>query len=434
MKLGVTAAGVFLLFHLGQLISTTAEAADPTITPPQNGAPPQHCFLLAIDPDLSMRSGTVNLLTAHTLLSRVEDRLLRTTWSNESSLVTRTAGIAGRLTKLALLDLPVDYFTVVLAHEYFGHGARYRELNIGNIDYGYDRPPPYGNGGGWATASIHSGSITDSELLAICTGGLEVHQQLNDLLRRRWVRSGYINYREALLYFWSFQIGFNYLQGSTPITPELEDYNDPQAYIQLLNRINGYNDVTALQYRLEDLQKQMKADLFDPFLFLAIYTQLTSYFWRGEPETSFPMLLLGDVTYLPLLRTSLTPFGLAYHLDNYLLFDNHLVRVDLGLGDDTFQTGWGSIGVLVEELVRRPGFQLDLRLDAWKQPRLDLSGQSISGSGNGGACSLRGHYQLPTSRLPLFGIVEAGFKSRGFLEGYSLDRAPNLMLGLALKM
>jgi len=431
---------IILLLALQQVSAAagTTSPADSTDPPsPEQPATVVHSpptSLLAIDPDLSMRSGVANLLTAHRLVSIGEDHLLHTRWSTEKSLTTRTLGIAGRVAKLIWLDLPVDYFTVVLAHEYFGHGARYRELNLTDIDYGYDRPPPYGKGGGQASGSMPAGTVTDPELLAIWTGGLEVHQQLNASLRQRWMRGGIIHYREAFLYFWSFQIGFNYLQGSIPLDQESGHYNDPQAYIQILNRMNGYHDVAALHYRLPDLQKQMKADLCDPFLWLSIYTQLTGYFWNGEPDASLPMLPLGRFDYLPSIRTTLTPFGLAFHLDNYLRFDNRLLRIDLNLGDDAFHAGWGGVGITVEKLLSRDRFDLDLRLDGWKQPQLDLSGQSAAGANIGGAISLRGHYRQAWERVPLFVVVEAGFKSRGFLAGYNLDQAPSLLLGIAAEI
>lgn len=428
----------FILLLLIEQLSATAEttsSADTSLEEQSETAvfsPPRS--LLAIDRDLSMRSGVANLLTAHRLVSIGEDRLLRTNWWSEENLTGRITGIAGRYLKMALLDLPVDYFTVVLAHEYYGHGARYREFNITDIDYGYDRPPPYGNGGGWASASINSGTITDTELLVILTGGLEVHQQLNESLRQRWVRSGTISYREAFLYFWSWQIGFNYVQDSVPLEQEIEHYNDPQNYIQILNRMNGYDDITALHYQLADLQTQMKVDLFDPFLFLAIYSQLTGYLWNGNPDSNMPMLTFGTVSYLPLLRTSLTPFGLAFHLDNYFQIDNRLLQVDLSLGDDAFYTRWGGIGIEVEQLVSLDSFDLDLRLAGWKQPRLDLSGESIEVGEFGGAISLRGNYRQQWERLPLFLVIEAGLKSRGFLEGYTLERSPNFMFGIAAEI
>ena len=224
------------------------------------------------------------------------------------------------------------------------------------------------------------------------------------------------------------------MQDSVPLEQEIEHYNDPQNYIQILNRMNGYDDITALHYQLADLQTQMKVDLFDPFLFLAIYSQLTGYLWNGNPDSNMPMLTFGTVSYLPLLRTSLTPFGLAFHLDNYFQIDNRLLQVDLSLGDDAFYTRWGGIGIEVEQLVSLDSFDLDLRLAGWKQPRLDLSGESIEVGEFGGAISLRGNYRQQWERLPLFLVIEAGLKSRGFLEGYTLERSPNFMFGIAAEI
>ena len=40
------------------------------------------------------------------------------------------------------LDMPQDHLLMVVAHEVFGHGARFRELGDGRIRYGFDAPHP----------------------------------------------------------------------------------------------------------------------------------------------------------------------------------------------------------------------------------------------------------------------------------------------------
>ena len=261
-----------------------------------------------------MRAGSQSLLTTHATLVRIEDILMGTRWVDEQSFQGKAINFSGRLSKLILLDVPIDYFTVVLLHEYIGHGARYRELDIPNIDYGYDLPPPYGKGGGQASTSIGPGVISRHEEIAIWTGGLESHQVLNSSLRKRWMVLGEQHYREALTYFWSFQISLTYIQDTEDLYPAMDNVNDPQAYIRLLNLNNGYADVLNLPFSLDDLKHAMNRNAFDPMVLISMYNGLIKYLWSGNPISIIPMLKFGSVKYLPSMHVGLTPFGVETHL------------------------------------------------------------------------------------------------------------------------
>ena len=130
-------------------------------------------FPVIIDPGMTMRIGAENTVSILNGLAAAEDHFIKTKWFAEHSVAGKTGGIAGRLAKYALIDLPADYFSVVLAHEFFGHGARYRELDMNNIFYAFDMPPPYGNGGGEAS-NYESVEISQQELLSIWQG--EFHE------------------------------------------------------------------------------------------------------------------------------------------------------------------------------------------------------------------------------------------------------------------
>ena len=80
-------------------------------------------------------------------------------------------------------------------------------------------------------------------------------------------------------------------------------------------------------------------------------------------------------------------------------------------------------------------FSFDANIDFWIQPEIQFGKNPIvtKGGGFGGACSTRGYYNFPNSRLPVSAVLELGYKSVGFLEGYVLDSFPIVMVGLALK-
>ncbi len=380
-----------------------------------------------------MRAGSQSLLTTHATLVRIEDILMGTRWVDEQSFQGKAINFSGRLSKLILLDVPIDYFTVVLLHEYIGHGARYRELDIPNIDYGYDLPPPYGKGGGQASTSIGPGVISRHEEIAIWTGGLESHQVLNSSLRKRWMVLGEQHYREALTYFWSFQISLTYIQDTEDLYPAMDNVNDPQAYIRLLNLNNGYADVLNLPFSLDDLKHAMNRNAFDPMVLISMYNGLIKYLWSGNPISIIPMLKFGSVKYLPSMHVGLTPFGVETHLENYLIIDEVLYTIMFSKGDETCHSGWGGLGAQICYPFAKSDFSMEVALHLWNQPSLTLGGSGVDTRGGlGGAVSFRSYFRIPNGGFPLKAVFELGYKTAGFIEGYILDASPIILLGLQL--
>mgnify|MGYP007032850742 CR=1 FL=1 len=395
------------------------------------GTGAQHSILFS--PNLGMRAGSQSLLTAHATLARIEDGFMGTRWMNAQSCQGKAINFSGRVSKLVLLDVPMDYFTVVLLHEYIGHGARYRELDITNIDYGFDLPPPYGKGGGQASTTIGPGVISRHEEIAIWTGGLESHQVLNSSLRKRWMVLGEQHYREALTYFWSFQISLTYVQDTENMYPAMLEFNDPQAYVTLLNLNHGYADVMDLPFSLDKLKQAMNRNALDPLLFISIYNGLMKYLWSGDPISRIPMLKFGSIKYLPSMHIGLTPFGVETHLENYLIIDEVLYTIMFSKGDETFHSGWGGLGAQISYPFAQSDFSMDVSINLWNQPALRLGGSETDmGGGLGGAVSFRSYFRIPNRKIPLKAVVELGYKSAGFLEGYTLDTSPIIQLGLQL--
>lgn len=396
----------------------------------------RHAYMsLVYDPGLTMRSGAENVLTLHGGLSRLEDRFLKTSWFSERELLGKTAGISLRLAKYYLIDLPVDYFTAVFAHEYSGHGARYREFGIGDVHYGFDWPPPYGPDGGEASASIGPGIISMQELMAIISGGNEAHStMMNQLWSLRWTAKREITYREASAFFWSWQIMFEYVQDTEDTLATVVDRNDISVYVRLLNEHAGYTNPDSLLMDIDYLKNRTLISLANPYLYYSLYAILKTYIWDGNISTGFPMLNIGGIEYLPSFRIGWAPFGLEYHMENFMKVKSRVLLVDLRIGDQTFYKSWGGVGVLARNFYENNQFSFDVRLDVWKQPQIELGDPRIyKGGGLGGGFSLRSHYKIEGSQYPIAAVLELGYKSPGFLEGYPLDSSPIIMFGIAIR-
>jgi hypothetical protein len=389
---------------------------------------------LLYSPKLDMRTGEETITSIHKGVSYFEDKLIGTKWFSEKNILGKTGGVAGRLTKYALLDIPVDYFSVILGHEFFGHGSRYREFNIDGIHYSFMLPPPYGKGGG---ESSKNGALPVSyhQLLSIWSGGIEIHPGINRVLSLRWMSRNEMSYREASQYFWSFQIFITYIQDTKEDLFDGTTDNDIRAYTRIINAQAVYTEPDNIKMSVKDLKSKMMINAVNPFLFYSLYSMIKTYLWDGNQSNEVPMISFGDVKYLPSLRAGFTPFGIEYHLDNYIILKNITSLIDIRYGDKTFYNTWGGVGIYVQNIKRLTRFSFDVNLNIWKQPGLKFGNDKaeLKGNGIGGAFSIRGYYDFPNTEIPVSAILELGYKSIGFQEGYSLDSSPILALGLALR-
>ncbi len=391
-------------------------------------------YPLLYSPSLNMRSGAETITSIHKGLTVLEDNLISTNWFSESNILGKTGGITVRLAKYVFIDVPVDYFSIVLGHEYFGHGSRYREFDIKGIHYSFMSPPPYGLGGGEASKD---GALPVSyhQLISIWTGGIEIHRLINKNLSLRWIAKNEMNYREASQYFWSFQILWTYLQDTKEDIFDGTSDNDIRAYIRLINSKAVYTNPGIIKMSVKDLKSKMMINVVNPFIFYSLYSIIKTYLWNGNKSNEIPTINFGDVNYLPSLRAGLTPFGVEYHLDNYFRYKEMASLINIRYGDQTFYDFWGGIGLLVQNVYSPSKLSFDINVNIWNQPGFKFGNDQaeIKGEGIGGAFSIRGYYNFPNNKFPISAMVEVGYKSAGFLEGYALDSSPIFALGIAIK-
>ena len=407
----------------------------------------QPYLTLAYDPNFLERAGTENILTVHYGIARVEDKFIGTRWFSESTPLGKIGGLLLRSAKTAYLDLPLDAFSYLLAHEYFGHGSRFRELTDSEVKC-HLILPIYETGPLW-TYAVGSVPLSYQGVLAVREGGIEAQVLLNRDIALDWMTTGETHYRDASLYSFSF---WNYFSSELR-TPDDEPFNfipdDPGGYIRELNRQAGFTDMNHLKMSVRSYHDRMALNILNPFFFYSAYCFVKTYLWDGDAVSMLPIVHIGSVRYLPSVKTAMTPFGLEYHLENYLRFANTTSLVDLRVGDRTFYTSWGGLGASFRNIASWDRLSADLNVDTWKQPKIMVSGTQViwslhsisylgtpgdwSGGGFGGAVSLRAYYNFADPDIPIAAMAELGYKSVGFLEGYSLDASPIVMVGIAYR-
>jgi hypothetical protein len=388
-------------------------------------------FLYA--PNLTARAGAEDILTLHYGITRIEDAILGTHWFYENTIIEKTGGIILRTIKCTFLDLPIDDFSSIFTHEYFGHGTRLRELSNADITYQFNARPPYGKGGAHTSSIFNKPS--NHERLAIYEGGIESQSILNRTIALHWMSTGEIQYREAFLYFFTFNSIRSYIQ-NTPENLFSDASYDPALYLRILNAQAGFNNMNNLKMGVGEFKAKMKWSMVNPFFYYSIYYFLKTYLWDGNSTSAFPTFQFGDIHYLPVIRSGMTPFGPEYHLENYLHYGKTVSLIDFRVGDQTFYTSWGGLGFAFFNIISWNKCSADVNVDVWKQPELIFGGNPgvSKGGGLGGAVSVRGYYNFTDLNNSLAAIIELGYKSVGFLEGYKLDASPVFMIGLGYRL
>jgi hypothetical protein len=385
-------------------------------------------FVIAVDRDMTPAAGTIDLLTAQRALVSVEDRWLPPARFDESTRVKRGLGIGYRAGKWFALDLPQDHFLMVVGHEIFGHGSRLREIGARGVHYSFDAPIPYGAGG---AVTEFSGDllVTRADALAIDTAGIEAQNVLADHIGREAVTSRALHYREAWLYLESRLDGLRYIRS---VSPRSSPGHDVRSF---LLDFNDECDPPACEpLDAATLKRRALVMLGDPMLAYAGYAWAASYMVHGRATGPVPMIPLpGDVRYLPALRFEMTPYGTAITAEHTIVRHGRVTNVSIGVGDTGAARAW-DVGVGSGDVLRRSRLIAGASVKLWRQPELDAPPNTqamTTGVLAVGTLRIAMPGSAATGGLRL--LVEAGYKSDGFVRGERLHAGPIVRAGIVIR-
>lgn len=390
--------------------------------------------LAIVDEDFSPYVGSEDLLTLHKTAESFEDRSYPSCYRSEANL---SQGML-RFSTLLFGWLPFDDWIVTTNHEVFGHGYRIRSLPKSKarvIGYHIGRPLPYGLGGG-STSYEYSDQLSVSESVAISIAGLEASQVLSERLRMSWIQSNLIPASLSPLYL-SAALDLNSYIHHTRAEQQFHantDGNDILCYIGLLDQIYPMDPMS-----FSTLEKQSRWNYFDPFLYYALF-DLFLYIATGK-YMPVPMIPLGKVSYLPATHLSLTPFGNELYLDQYFRYQSTPFYFYLRYGHQEPNRFFGA-GLEVPRAVDLPACTLGVRLSAWRQPHyrsnrlipFENGDSQLDPSDNASRIGFAGSLIAVTrmkKEIPLSFYTELGYKTPGYLPGYSLGAQPIVRLGFS---
>ena len=401
---------------------------------------------LLVDPDFSPYSGGQNLITGMRLLQLSEDIMLPPKDEPKEGLIVSL----GRFAELFFIWNPLGGLATVTQHEVFGHGYRIREFPSSHVEvtgYKIDWPFPYSLGGG-ATSFNISDRATVTEINAINIAGIEAQDILARQLKMKWITDGRIDPRMSQLYFLSQQSFFLYTVASNDNDLDISlrgvdedpfDGNDLKSYIYWMNRLYPDNKISISYLTRQSLYNWL--DVFTYYSFGAWW-----YYVATGKQFNVPMLEIGKVKFLPSFKITLAPYGLEKNLEGYFTINKVPLYVYAKWGDHGGVSFYGA-GIDFDQMLSWKGGIFGFKLDVWYQPDfqqptrvfdvlVDDVNPAVPGLQDrsvGIAGSLISRWYLTGGNSPLYLYTEAGYKSKGYLPGYSLDRGFIGRVGLTAK-
>ena len=322
-------------------------------------------YRMGADLDLSPFSGGEDLLFAHRCVERIEGWFI-----SKSSLANSCSAPARfwRLSELVFAWLPLNYLAAVVQHEVFGHGYRIRDVSpaASVTGYGFDAPPPYGDGGAFTRYETTSKFTTTKEA-SVAMGGVEATAILALLTKYKWLEAQMLDPRQAVLYLlgeYDLPLYIGTIKAVSKQGRAIAQGHDLIGYVQAVN-------LTYTDGRLHTstLRSVSWINLADPFTYYSVFAWFY-YIYSGK-ETSIPMIPLGICRYLPSVRLGLTPFGPEYFLENFLMWQKKPLYFYFKAGWNGGNTYVGT-GFYADKLCTWNRFSFGARVDLWRQPKLLL--------------------------------------------------------------
>ncbi len=372
------------------------------------------------DYHMSSYSAAVCLVSTRNGLSKLEDTYLHPRIPH-NPWIRWTTSVANNLTN----DL-----MMLAEHEVYGHGFRHRSHGLQVEGYTLFLLFPWApffvpmNGLGAATY-YNSSKTADTDILETIAGN-EANSVLASELIRANFSLGYLDHRSFNLFFKAF----TNLLGYIIITPEEVNQSDMpgdiEVYLEDINKKHGFKGL-----HLYELRRASWVFYLNPILYTSVWS-FYSYIFTGKKEFDIPRLTWDQVSYMPLIRMGLTPFGVAYYLDNYLSISQKTFLISLNGGSSPFYTSsYGGIGCQTSELWTYQNYGLGLEGNLWYQPQLQLSPSDPLSAHNewGGLMGITNRYRV-NEHVSLLATVY--YKTTGFVEGVLAGSGLGLRAGISL--
>jgi hypothetical protein len=392
-------------------------------------------FSIVFDSYMTPAAAAEGLLTVQHALAAAEDRWLPLKIGSERSRPALALGILYRSGKFLAVDVPQDHIFLVVAHEVFGHGTRFRELGDGRIRYGFDAPIPYGAGEAFTRFDgfFPATPIAD---LTVSAAGIEAQHALSDAIADRAVGRGRLHYREAWLYFESRMAAMSYMLSASPTSDRGHDVAD---YLETFEKACP---PPCAPLTRNHVQRRSLLTLADPLIYYSMYGLAVAYIGNGRTTGPVPLIPMGrGMSMMPSVGYALAPYGGEWIVrtafqQKQSAFERQrrITGITLRVGNTGASKTW-AVTARARDVLRVRGLHVGLTVDLWRQPGLLADRTSDDQHIGGGAL---GTVVVPVPRWLrsrwIDGIVvSAGYKSQGYVPGEQLAGGAVVRAGITVR-
>lgn len=394
---------------------------------------PQAQYYLCFDKTLSESVGAENIISIHKAIFEFENKYLPVKLNEEKTKLNKLGGISYRLGK-SFITYNISYLGGLAQHEVFGHGSRYREYGQTASSYHLSLPFPLGKGNGYAQSGAPVNGphrlISNFESSAKIVGGMEGDIILANTIRTKWFLNNSISNQEFILYVIGRHNITAYILSTEYKTAK--SGNDVIAYLNEVNYINGNSNPITSPYNLGLLKRQAALTFLDPLTYIAGFDYLFSFLIKGNENAKIPMIKFGSIRYLPSFRLGLSPFGSEFYSEHCALYNQKLIEFYYRQSNGILAQTYGG-GLKLSHLINNKYFLINANIDLWDQPKMQLGGKKLyyTQNGYGGAIGATAIINLLSRDNSVGIMINAAYKTAGYLEGEKLEQGPVIRVGLS---
>jgi hypothetical protein len=312
------------------------------------------------------------------------------TTADESHFLMRTVGSG--------LDLFLTFHSTLVQHEIFGHGARLREFEAKNREYGI------GLFRGWAGGKYEK---TNQKTMIVSMGGIEGADIMGHNIDLRWLNSSVITPVKAWNYIFSSGNQSFYIHMFRDLD---SPGHDIASYIEDINEY--YSNSHSIDIaKIRDLGL---LDYLNPYWYFSFYC-IGQYVANGVSTFRYPMISLTDnLEYLPAMRLVLTPYGPEGQFVNYLKYKDFSGKITFNYGKTNNKKSY-AFGLHSNPFLLGNYLLLGSQVALWSQPEITLEDSPKHNSNKiGFLINLKPAIRVKNNFHINFHL---GYKRKGFVQG-----------------
>jgi len=389
-----------------------------------------------IDFPWTAAAGVPTTLTLQKKLTAWQDSILPSKIRGDTTLREHRASMWYRFGKIVIIDGTIETLVMAIEQDFFGHLARSREFKASGLSYQIGAPIPFFRPMGTMKYDkpVIESKASRQQIAHIAGAALESGSIATEELSIRWMQRKSLFYREALHLL---RVQLAGISSVMTVSNSFGSTNSAAGdWLYYTNR--NYGHTSNYYYTAGNLKRDYALAAFtNPLLYTSLYSVFYNYMIQGKDSMAIPAIKLGYGKYvLPWVRFGFTPLGPEWIPEITVTKHRQVLSFYGRIGSGVFTNSYGG-GIKAYNLVRSTKISLNAHVAFWNQPYLfkNWGDQEVTNVGWGGAALVTGSFLVTkNSTHPMSVVIQAGYKTKGFMEGEIWNATPVIKVGLSFAL